>query len=522
MNRPQPPRFMADIPRRGARERPQQPAVHFDDRVLTYAMLDERSNRVANGLSAFIPERQSRVAVLDFNSAVFAEIFFGTAKIDCATVGINARLAGPEVLHIVNDSAARVLFVGAGHYALVEQIAARFETVAQIVAIDGGHPRWQAYDAWRDAQRAGDPALELCESSDVIQLYTSGTTGLPKGVCHTNRSWNLFARAGREAEWGGFDADTVTFVCMPLFHVAGFNLLCLTLAGSGTAVLTRKSDVAEILRAVPRYRVTDTLFVPAMISAILAHPEAAATDFSSLRLVCYGAAPIADDVLHRARGLFGCGFVHLYGLTENLGAGTYLPSDMHRAELGKLRSCGRPYAGSALKIIDETGAELPAGAVGEILIRCDWIMRGYWRNTGATEETVRDGWLHSGDAGYLDDDGYLYIHDRIKDMIVSGAENVYPAEVENALMGHPALADVAVIGVPDDRWGEAVKAIVVLKPGAALDPSDILEFARRRIAGYKVPKSIDVIEVLPRNASGKVLRRELREPYWQGHARRVH
>jgi len=513
---------MADIVRRGARERPEHAAVFFEDRALTYAMLDERSNRVANGLSAWIIERQGRVAVLDFNSATFAEIFFGTAKIDCTTVGINARLAGAEVLHIVNDSTAKVLFVGAAHYALVGQIAERFETVVQIIAIDGGHPRWPAYGEWRDAQSAAAPAIELSESSDVIQLYTSGTTGLPKGVCHTNRTWNLLARAGRDAEWGDYGAETVTFVCMPLFHVAGFNLLCLTLAGGGTAVITRKMDVAEILYAVPGYRVTDTLFVPAMIAAILAHPDAAATDFSSLRFICYGAAPIADELLQRARALFGCGFIHLYGLTENLGAATFLPSAMHRAELGKLRSCGRPYATAALKIVDESGAQLPPGAVGEILIRCDWIMRGYWRNPAATAEAVRDGWLHSGDAGYLDADGYLYIHDRIKDMIVSGGENVYPAEVENALLGHPAVADVAVIGVPDERWGEAVKAMVVLKPGATLVAADIIEFARQRIAGYKLPKSIDAIDVLPRNASGKVLRRELREPYWRGHARRVH
>ena len=512
---------MADIVRLQARKQPDHPAFFYLGEALSYLELHERSSRVANALLAAGAGHQSRVAIVDFNSPKYFEVFFGCCKADCAMVGVNARLAAPEVSYVLNDSGATVLFVGREHYALVEKIEAELGNMRLIVALDGGHPRWSAYEECRDSHRAADPAIAIDSNHDVIQLYTSGTTGHPKGVCHTHRTWRLMSEAARAAGWGQFGPDSVTFVCLPLFHVAGSNLCTLTLNGGGTIVLTRKMDVEEILQFIPQYGVTDTLFVPSMILSIVSHPRAAHTDFSSIRRISYGAAPIAEDLLRDARALFGCGFVHLYGLTENLGTGTFLPPEMHLPELGKLRSCGKAYPGLALKIVDAHERELPPGEVGEIIVRCDWIMRGYWGNESATAAAVRNGWLHTGDAGYRDADGYLYIHDRVKDMIVTGGENVYPAEVENALFGHPAIADVAVVGVPDDKWGEAVKAIVVLKAGSSLNMADILDFARQRIAGYKLPKSIDVIDTLPRNASGKVLRRELREQFWQGRDRKV-
>jgi len=512
---------MADIVRSRSHERPGHAAFVYLGEPLTYADLNDRASRVANAVLASVPGSQSRVAVLDFNSCSYFEVFFGCCKADCTMVGVNARLAAPEVAYVLNDSAAVVLFVGREHYAMVEKMESELGKVKLIVALDGGHERWVDYQQWRDSYPAADPDRAIDQDHDVIQLYTSGTTGYPKGVCHTHRTWRLMAEAGRAAKWANFGTDSVTFVCLPLFHVAGFNLCTLTLNGGGTIILTRKVDVEEILQFIPQYRVTDTLFVPAMILNIVSHPKAADTDFSSMRLISYGAAPIAEDLLRNARELFGCGFVHLYGLTENLGTATYLPPEMHVAELGKLRSCGRAYPGLRLKVVDTAGNERPPGQVGEIIVSCDWIMRGYWRNDAATAATVKGGWLQTGDAGYMDEEGYLYIHDRVKDMIVTGGENVYPAEVENALFGHPLIADVAVVGVPDEKWGESVKAIVVLKQGSELDTAGIVSFARERIAGYKLPKSIDVVDVLPRNASGKVLRRELRERCWRGRSRQV-
>jgi len=512
---------VADIVREQARARPSQPALLLDYEVTTYAELDERSSQVANGLRAWGLARQSRIAALDLNHTRYFEIYFGSAKANCTLVGLNSRLAGPEVQWIVNDAAARVLFAGREHYELIEKIEGALDSVEHIVALDGGHPRWPDYAAWRLRQSSVDPCLMASTDDDVIQLYTSGTTGHPKGVCHTNRTWGEFAGACRRAGWADWNETTVTLVCMPVFHVAGFNQTCLTLLHGGRVVMTRRVDPAEILELLARHHVTDTLFVPATILALVSSPQAAAADFSSLRHICYGAAPIAEELLKQARDRFSCGFIHLYGLTEALGASTQLPAAMHDPKLGKLRSVGRPYDALELRIVDAAGRELPPGETGEIVTRCPWIMHGYWQNPEATAAAVRDGWLHSGDAGYMDADGFVYIVDRVKDMIITGGENVYPAEVENALFGHPAIADVAVIGVPDDKWGEAVKAVVVLKSGKELDREDVLRFARARIAGFKLPRSFDVIDQLPRNASGKILRRELRARYWTGQERQV-
>jgi acyl-CoA synthetase (AMP-forming)/AMP-acid ligase II len=259
---------------------------------------------------------------------------------------------------------------------------------------------------------------------------------------------------------------------------------------------------------------------PVMINALLQTPGVETADFSSLKAVSYGASPISEAVLVQATKTFGCDFIQFYGMTETTGAGMTLGPAEHRGKL--LRSCGRPWATLEARVADEDGRELPRGQIGEIEMRGPIIMAGYWNRPEATAETIRpDGWLRTGDAGLMDEDGYVFIHDRLKDMIVSGAENVYPAEVENAIQGCPGVADVAVVGVPDDRWGEAVKAVVVAMPGEAPDPADIIAWARQRIAGFKAPKSVDFIDALPRNASGKVLRRELRRPYWEGRSRKV-
>jgi fatty-acyl-CoA synthase len=261
--------------------------------------------------------------------------------------------------------------------------------------------------------------------------------------------------------------------------------------------------------------------VPAVILFILQQPNIDAADVSSVRQVIYGAAPIAEELLVQAAAKFQCDFVQVYGLTETTGGGTNLKPEDHDPARNKLRSCGKPNAGVEVLIVDEDGQEVAQGEVGEIVLRGATIMKGYWNKPDATREAIKKDWFYTGDAGFLDAEGYVFIHDRVKDMIVSGGENVYPAEVENALFAHPDIADVAVIGVPDEKWGEAVKACVVAAPGKELSEQEIIDFARARIAGYKLPKSVDFIEALPRNPSGKILRRELREPYWEGQERRV-
>jgi acyl-CoA synthetase (AMP-forming)/AMP-acid ligase II len=286
--------------------------------------------------------------------------------------------------------------------------------------------------------------------------------------------------------------------------------------------LLREVNPPEILSAIEKHGVTKSFFVPAVLLLMLDTPAVATTDFSSLDLIIYGASPIPIDLLRRAMSSFKCKFAQVYGLTETTGAFTWLPPEDHSPEGNpRMRSCGKPHPAVEVRVVDVEGNEVRAGQVGEIIFRSPQVMKGYWNLPQETGRAIRDGWFYTGDAGYFDKDGYLYIHDRIKDMIISGGENIYPAEIESVLFGHPGVADVAVIGVPDEKWGEAVKAIIVRRPGTEATAEEIIGFARDRMAHYKAPKSVDFAPALPRNPSGKILKRQLREPYWQGRQRLV-
>jgi len=323
------------------------------------------------------------------------------------------------------------------------------------------------------------------------------------------------------ADWGEWHTEDHALLCMPLFHIAGVNVGLIGLHSGSKVTIMPDVDPAEILRLIGEEKISVLFMVPAVILFVMQQEALAATDLSSVRQVIYGASPIAEELLVQASAAFKCDFMQVYGLTETTGCATHLPPADHDPARGKLRSCGKPNTGVDIRIVDENGKDVPQGEVGEIIMRAKSNMKGYWHNDAATQDAIRDGYFYTGDAGFLDDEGYVFIHDRVKDMIVSGGENVYPAEVENALFAHPQIADVAVIGVPDERWGEAVKACVVLEAGAEVQAQEIIDWARERIAGYKLPKSVDFIDALPRNPSGKILRRELREPYWDGQERRV-
>jgi len=322
-------------------------------------------------------------------------------------------------------------------------------------------------------------------------------------------------------EWANWKTEDHVLLCMPLFHIAGVNVGLIGLFEGAKVTVLPEVDPVEILRLIEVEKISILFMVPAVILFLMQLPNIGDADVSSVRQVVYGASPIAEELLLQAGEKFGCDFVQVYGLTETTGSGTHLLPEDHDPARQKLRSCGKPNKGVEIRIVDEQGKEVAQGEVGEITMRSVAIMKGYWAKPDATKDAVRNDWFYTGDAGFFDDEGYVFIHDRVKDMIVSGGENIYPAEVENALYAHPDIADVAVIGVPDEKWGEAVKACVVLEAGASASPEDIIAFARTRIAGYKLPKSVDYVEALPRNPSGKILRRELRDPYWKDHGRRV-
>ncbi len=520
-------KVVADIPRYHARTRPDYAAMIYEGRVTTYAELDRRTSQLANGLIAAGLKPQSRVAFLDKNSDRFFDIYLGTAKSNTVLVGVNWRLAPPEVAYVINNAGAEALFIGHEYLPMLAQIRAELTTVRLVVVIasptgEAGDGSLPEFDAWQASQSAVDPMLAIAGQDTAIQLYTSGTTGHPKGVELTND--NVLCGAGLiySGAYGTWGDAEVNMVCMPAFHVAGSNWGLVGLYAGATDVILREVDPTKILDGLGRYKVTKSFFVPAVILILLQHPQCASTDFSHLNLIGYGASPIPLELLREGLSTFKCGFVQCYGLTETTGTVVALvPADHDPEGTPKMRSCGQPLEGTEIRILGADGEIKGPGEVGEILIKGPLVMKGYWKNPEATAKSIQDGWFYSGDAGYTDEDGYLYIYDRVKDMIVSGAENIYPAEVESALFGHPAIADVAVIGVPDQKWGEAVKAVVVLKTGASATAEEIITFARQKIAAYKCPKTVDFIEALPRNPSGKLLKRELREPYWAGYDRRV-
>jgi acyl-CoA synthetase (AMP-forming)/AMP-acid ligase II len=510
---------LGDIPRVQAQRQPDGTAQIFDGRRTTFAEFDRRTNRAARALLEAGLEPQSRVGYLGKNSDRYFELLFGAFKSNTVVVGVNWRLAAPEIEYILRDADCRALFVGAEYYAIAAEVAARCPRISTVVAMDGAHRQWPAFDGWLDACRPDDLTLAIAADDDAVQLYTSGTTGHPKGVQLTNANFFALFGATEAAQWGSFEAGDAALACMPVFHIAGVNMGVLSIAQGATNVVMKEVDPGLIVDFIPRYQINYVFFVPAVMLFISQLPDVRDADFSSLKKLFYGASPITEDLLQTARDIFGCDFYQLYGLTETTGSGTFLPPTDHAG--ARLRSCGKSYPGIAIKIVGVDGKALAPGEVGEIAIRHAAVMKGYWNRPEATAEAIIDGWFHTGDAGYVDEDGYFYIHDRIKDMIVSGGENIYPAEVENALSGHAAIADVAVIGVPDERWGEVVKAVVVLKPRAKASADDIIAYTRTRIAGFKLPKSIDFVDELPRNPSGKVLRRELRAQYWKGKERNV-
>jgi acyl-CoA synthetase (AMP-forming)/AMP-acid ligase II len=515
----QPIRILADIPVVHAAERGQAIAVQCEGRTLTYAELDRRAGQVAGLLAAAGARPGDRIAWLGRSHEAFFEIFFGAAKARVCLAPINARLAVPEIAFILQDSGADLFFVTPEFFAAAQLVVSQVNRPIRLIGVREPCDGFDSYEALCDA--ATPRALTAPQAhDDVLQLYTSGTTGLPKGVRLDNRNYSAFLELRTQVEGFDYKPDDTVLIVMPLFHVAGTNISFSGLAAGGRVILLPEFSPAAVLKLVEAERVAHIFLVPAMINMLLQAPEIESADLSSLKSVAYGASPISEAVLAAATARFGCGFIQFYGMTESTGAGTFLTPSEHRGEL--MRSCGKAWPQMGVKILGEDGAEMGVGEIGEIAIWGGMVMAGYWNRPEATAETVSpDRWLKTGDAGYRDAQGYIFVHDRVKDMIVSGGENIYPAEVENAILGCPGVADAAVIGVPDERWGEAVKAIVVPAAGAAPEPKDVIAWARERIAGFKAPKSVDFIDALPRNASGKVLRRELRKPYWEGRSRNV-
>ncbi|MEL7447045.1 MAG: fatty acid--CoA ligase [Pseudomonadota bacterium] len=516
-----------DIVRDHAHNTPGTAAFTYGDEVITFADLDEGGNRVANGLASLGVAQGDRVSFLGKNHPLYFEALLGAAKLGAVMTPVNWRLAAPEVAYILGNCEAEVVFVAEGFAQMLERVRGETPRVRHVIGIDAPDHDGTDYRSWRDSFPATPQTFNPGLEDDALQLYTSGTTGRPKGAVMTHGSL-LSSRdsAGSEGEmraWQQPVEGDVTLLAMPCFHISGTGTGIGTMVAGTNSIVLPEYDPAQALDLIENYNISKIFLVPAAIQILLNHPRVREVDFSRLQYVTYGASPIPLELMKQAMDVLGCGFVQMYGMTETSGTIVALDPEDHVPEGSpKMRSVGKPLNGVEIKIIDEAGDDVPANAVGEIATRSSKNMSRYWNNPEATAETIdADGWLRTGDAGYLDDDGYLYIHDRVKDMIISGGENIYPAEVENAVYAHPSVADVAVIGVPHEKWGEAVKACVVVKEGQELTEADVIAHSREHIAGYKCPKSVDFIEALPRNPSGKILRRELRAPYWEGKDRAV-
>lgn len=512
---------VADIPRFHARWTPEQPALVFGDRRTTFAALDQRAAEAAASLSAEGVRPGARIAWLDLNSDCTYEMLFACAMSGLLFCPLNWRLSVCEIRDILADARVEILFVGKRFI----DVATRLELpgLRKIVVIDGEWKDWESYSSWRVCLGADPAASATAPDDPAIQIYTSGTTGKPKGVVLSNHA--LLA-TGKESDgemaWNDWSCDDVSLLTMPCFHIAGLRWGVMGLLPGATTVIMSEFSPHGVIDMIIAHRVTRLFLAPTAIRLVLQAAEGRNVDFSSLKLIWYGASPIPSDLLNRAMQVFGCGFVQTYGMTETGAQATFLPpSDHDPRGSERMYSAGKALPGVQIRIVDANDAELPAGAVGEICIKSPSNMLGYWRREAETCAVLRDGWMHSGDAGYLDADGYVYIHDRIKDMIITGGENVYSTEVENIVRSHPAVADVAVIGVPDEEWGEAVKAVVVLKPDIEASADEIITFVRHRIATYKAPKSVDFVADIPKNLAGKMQKNKLREKYWLGKRRRV-
>lgn len=513
-------RTLADIPAAQARKHRDNIAIKYEGRETSYGALESKANQIAQRLLAAGVQPSDRVSILSKNHDGYYALLFGSAIARACFAPINSRLTPQEIAFIISDAGPRFLFVGEDLFDVAVAAVAGMEKAPTLIALYGADARLTSMEDWLAGAPDARPDTEPQLDDDLLQLYTSGTTGLPKGVVLTNYNYRSFLEKASDVDGFSYgDGDSV-MVVMPLFHVAGMNVSFSGLAQGSRVVLVKDFNPVDAIHLLQSEGIGHAFLAPAMIQMVLQQQESQQGGYPALKSISYGASPIAEDVLRRARTTFGCKFVQFYGMTESAGAGTTLSPSSHDLA-GKLISCGEAWPGIDCAIMDAEGNVLGVGEIGEIVMRSETNMKGYWNRAEATTEALADGWLHTGDVGYRDADGFFFVHDRIKDMIVSGGENIYPAEVESAIMGCPGVLDVAVIGVPDETWGESVKALIVPAEGEAVEPAHVIAWTRERIASYKCPKSVDFIDILPRNPSGKILRRELRQPYWEGRTRSV-
>ena len=502
-------------------------AVVYENTRLSFSQMDARINRLSNGLLALGLTKGDKVAVLMNNSVESAASLFAIPRAGLTYVSLNARHSPREHVEILNDCEADALILDEAFLGLLEPELSSVPKIKQVIVVGESRPGRLTVDELTGHQPGSPPEVEVNEDVDIERLqYTSGTTGRPKGVAWTFRiAYNVMANVLMNLDEPIGPSD-VNLNSGPLTHAAGLMMMTYYSRGATNIILPR-FDEQEVLETIERQRVTSLLLIPTMLYRLLMVPNLKSFDLTSVRRIWYGTAPMAVEKLTEAIRIFGNVFRQNYGMTEIAQPITYLGPEDHvidgtEIQTMRLSSAGRPAMGVEVKVVDKDGEPVKPGETGEILIRSNKLMKGYWKKPEDTAEALKDGWFHTRDMGTVDRDGYIYIMDRKSDMIISGGFNIYPREVEDVLMSYPSVAEAAVIGVPDEIWGEAVKAMVVLKGGVSVSETEIVEHCKKNLASYKKPASVDFIKEIPKNLYGKVDRRTLKEPFWRGRDRRVH
>ena len=504
--------LLGDIVRLNAQKTPNRTALIVDDRETTYGQLYARTQQLANALLG-VAGKGDRVAILAENIPEFVEAYYGVPAAGMALTFLNYRLNPKEWAWILNNAEARVLLVDHAYFEKIEPVLGDVESIQHVIVLGGDGSRGlTSYDDFVGAAQATPPAVQVDEDDTAWLIYTSGTTGFPKGAMLTHR--NLVSAAVESVIEYQPMPDERVLMAFPLCHVAGYVVPVTQLRG-GLVTLMRAYEPEQWMRLVDRHRITGGSLAPTMVNFLLQHPKIRAYDLSSLTGIGYGAAAMPVEVLRSAIDRFGPIVYSGFGMTELGGNVLTFPKEAHvRALQGDeylLASCGTPMCLANVKVFDDDMNECPPDVVGEIVIQADQVLKGYWNNEEGTKAAFAGGWFHTGDMARRDAEGFFYIVDRKKDMILTGGENVYSREVEEVLYTHPAVSEAAVIGLPDPTWGERVTAVVVLRSGAAATDREIMATARDRLAGFKTPKEVVFVEELPKNVSGKILKRELRD-----------
>ena len=507
-----------------ARWYPEHVAVIEGESRLAYRDLDARVSALARALHSLGVRKADRVAVLQANTHQFMEALAGTARVGAAFVPMLGILTEADHAYMVEDAGAQVLIAPAAALgARARALKERMPALRHLILVDGGDGAHD-YEALLKAHAGEAPVVRGSEDDLAQILYTSGTTGKPKGVAHTYASTQAAMTA-----WVAMaqrQPGDVGLLYTPMSHFAARLMDSGWVAGS-TAVILPAPDPVQTFASIERHRVTHLLAIPTLLQLFLNHPEIDRHDLSSLRFICYAAAPASSNLVRQAIKRFGPILHTGWGGTECYGLNTHMTPAEHQAAIEgheeRLLSCGREGSlGGRVRIVDEQGRDVSVGDVGEACVRAPWMMARYWNLPDLTAQIIVDGWLHFGDLARMDADGYMYLVDRKGDMIITGGMNVYPREVEEVLYQHPAVLEAAVIGVPDEKWGEAVKAVVALRQGQTVDEANLVAFVKARLASFKVPKSVEILPVLPKTPVGKISRRDVKTKYWTGQERTIH